>query len=133
MAGATAPQRRRARPIRARVVTQSKIEEDPRLKKMWAGYAFAIDFREERGHAYMLDDQTFTGRQQKPQPGTCLNCHASMYVAFKQRGRWRPREGFEKSTTCLTRRRANSSNIPWPASTVTIPDHAAAHHPTRHL
>ena len=23
------------------------------LKKMWAGYAFAIDFREERGHAFM--------------------------------------------------------------------------------
>ena len=39
-------------------VAQSKIEEYPRLKKMWAGYAFAADFREERGHAYMLDDQT---------------------------------------------------------------------------
>src|SRR5678815_75981 len=42
------------------VIAQSKIEEDPRLKKMWAGYAFAIDFREERGHAFMLDDQTYT-------------------------------------------------------------------------
>src|SRR4030095_16032036 len=37
------------------VVAQSRIEEDPRLKTMWAGYAFAKDFREERGHAYMLD------------------------------------------------------------------------------
>src|SRR4030095_6777174 len=46
------------------VVAQSKIEEDPRLKAMWAGYAFAKDFREERGHAYMLDDQTLTERQQ---------------------------------------------------------------------
>ena len=46
------------------VVSQSKIEEDPRLKVMWAGYAFAKDFREERGHAYMLDDQTFTEREQ---------------------------------------------------------------------
>ena len=27
---------------------------------MWAGYAFSVDFREDRGHAYMLDDQTFT-------------------------------------------------------------------------
>ena len=66
------------------IVAQSKIEEDPRLKKMWAGYAFAIDFREERGHAFMLDDQTFTERQTKPQPGTCMNCHASTYVAHKQ-------------------------------------------------
>src|SRR4029078_7921493 len=38
---------------------QSRIEEDPRLKIMWAGYAFAKDFREERGHAFMLDDQTY--------------------------------------------------------------------------
>jgi formate-dependent nitrite reductase cytochrome c552 subunit len=39
------------------------------------GYAFATDFREERGHAYMLDDQTFTERQHvAKQPGTCLHC-----------------------------------------------------------
>src|SRR5436190_21403022 len=63
------------------VVAQSKVEEDPRLKAMWAGYAFAKDFREERGHAYMLDDQMFTERQQvAKQPGTCLQCHASLYV-----------------------------------------------------
>src|SRR5262245_16229680 len=37
------------------VTAQSRLEEDPRLKTMWAGYAFATDFREERGHAYMLD------------------------------------------------------------------------------
>lgn len=78
------------------VVSQSKIEEDTRLKKMWDGYAFAIDFREERGHAYMLDDQTFTGRQQKPQPGTCINCHASMYTAYKKAGDGDIVKGFEK-------------------------------------
>jgi len=76
-------------------VTRSKIEEDPRLKKMWAGYAFAIDFREERGHAYMLDDQTFTERQKKPQPGTCLNCHASMYNVYKKLGDGDLTKGFE--------------------------------------
>lgn len=59
------------------VVAQSRLEEDPRLKIMWAGYAFATDFREERGHAFMLDDQTFTERQRvAKQPGTCLHCHA---------------------------------------------------------
>src|SRR4028119_2081928 len=69
------------------IVAQSRLEEDPRLKTLWAGYAFSHDFREERGHAYMLDDQTFTGRQQyKPQPGTCLHCHASVYVPYKQAG-----------------------------------------------
>jgi nitrite reductase (cytochrome c-552) len=76
------------------VVSQSKIEADPRLKKMWAGYAFSIDFREERGHAYMLDDQTFTGRQAKPQPGACINCHASSYLTMKKLGNGDLQAGF---------------------------------------
>jgi nitrite reductase (cytochrome c-552) len=79
------------------VVSQSKIEEDPRLKKMWAGYAFAVDFREERGHAYMLEDQKFTGRQHAAkQPGACLNCHASMVTAYKSAGDGDPIKGFAK-------------------------------------
>lgn len=78
------------------VVAQSRLEEDPRLKTMWAGYAFSKDFREERGHAYMLDDQTFTERQQvTQQPGTCINCHASVYVAYKQLGGGDIFKGFE--------------------------------------
>jgi nitrite reductase (cytochrome c-552) len=69
------------------IVAQSRLEEDPRLKTMWDGYAFAVDFREERGHAYMLEDQTFTERQAVTrQPGTCINCHASAYEAYKRLG-----------------------------------------------
>jgi len=78
------------------LVARSKLEEDPRLKTMWAGYAFAIDFREERGHAFMLDDQTFTERQTRPQPGACMNCHASTYVAHKKAGDGDLVKGFEK-------------------------------------
>ncbi|MGH9791829.1 MAG: ammonia-forming cytochrome c nitrite reductase subunit c552 [Candidatus Acidiferrales bacterium] len=79
------------------IVAQSRLEEDPRLKTMWAGYAFAVDFREERGHAYMLEDQTFTARQAAaPQPGTCLHCHASMYVPYKKAGGGDLIKGFEK-------------------------------------
>jgi nitrite reductase (cytochrome c-552) len=79
------------------VVAQSRLEEDPRLKIVWAGYAFAKDFREERGHAYMLEDQTYTERQiVAKQPGTCLNCHASTYVAFKRLGDGDLVKGFER-------------------------------------
>src|SRR5918995_698654 len=79
------------------IVSQSRLEEDSRLKTMWAGYAFAEDFREERGHAYMLDDQMFTERQQvTKQPGTCINCHASAYVAYKQLGAGDIFKGFEE-------------------------------------
>lgn len=79
------------------VVAQSKTDEDPRLKTMWAGYAFAADFREERGHAYMLDDQVFTQRQVvAKQPGTCLHCHASMVVPYMRAGDGDLIKGFEK-------------------------------------
>jgi nitrite reductase (cytochrome c-552) len=79
------------------VVSQSRLEEDPRLKTMWAGYAFSKDFREERGHAYMLEDQTFTERQVvAKQPGTCMHCHASVYVPYKKLGGGDLIAGFEK-------------------------------------
>jgi len=77
-------------------VTASKLEKDPRLIEMWAGYAFSKDYREKRGHAYMLTDQTFTERQKVvKQPGTCLHCHASMVVAYNQLGKGDIFKGFE--------------------------------------
>jgi nitrite reductase (cytochrome c-552) len=78
------------------IVAQSRLEEDPRLKTMWAGYAFARDFREERGHAYMLADQTYTERQAVQQPGTCLHCHASVYVPYRNLGNGDLMAGFQK-------------------------------------
>jgi len=69
------------------IVAQEKLDQEPRLKIIWAGYAFAKDFREDRGHAYMLEDQMYTQRQMAAkQPGACLNCHASVYVAQKKLG-----------------------------------------------
>jgi nitrite reductase (cytochrome c-552) len=77
------------------VVARSKLEQDPRLKVMWAGYAFSKDYRERRGHAYMLDDQTFTERQQANPPGACLNCHASMVTVYNQLGNGDMFKGFQ--------------------------------------
>jgi nitrite reductase (cytochrome c-552) len=78
------------------VVAQSRLGEDPRLKTMWAGYAFAVDFRKKRGHAYMLEDQTYTERVEKfKQPGTCIHCHASVYVPYKKAGGGDLIKGFE--------------------------------------
>ena len=79
------------------IVAQSRLEEDPRLVTMWAGYAFSKDFREERGHAYMLDDQIFTERQHvTKQPGTCIHCHGSVYVPYKKAGDGDLIKGFER-------------------------------------
>ncbi len=77
-------------------VAHSRLVEDPRLREFWAGYAFAEDFREERGHAYMFIDQLFTQRQVvAQQPGTCLNCHASTYTAYLEAGDGDIMRGFE--------------------------------------
>jgi nitrite reductase (cytochrome c-552) len=79
------------------VLAQNKLAEDPRLVAMWAGYPFATDFREERGHAYMLVDQRYTERVLSfQQPGTCLNCHASTYAAMKKLGNGDIFKGFEQ-------------------------------------
>ncbi|WP_413294823.1 ammonia-forming cytochrome c nitrite reductase subunit c552 [Bdellovibrio sp. HCB185ZH] len=73
-----------------------KIDEDPRLKIMWAGYAFSKDFREDRGHAYMLLDQELTERQVVvKQPGACLNCHGSTYSIYKKLGEGDIQKGFD--------------------------------------
>jgi nitrite reductase (cytochrome c-552) len=78
------------------IVSRSKLEADPRLKTMWAGYSFSADYREKRGHAYMLEDQTFTQRQQvTKQPGACLNCHASLYTTYMKLGNGDLTKGFE--------------------------------------
>lgn len=77
-------------------VAESRLDADPRLITMWSGYAFSVDFREERGHAYMMTDQMFTKRQDVvKQPGTCLNCHASTYVPMKKLGGGDIHKGFE--------------------------------------
>jgi nitrite reductase (cytochrome c-552) len=61
-----------------------KLDADPRWRDIFAGYAFSIDYREERGHAYMLSDQRETERVTKrKQPGACLHCHASSVVAYR--------------------------------------------------
>lgn len=78
------------------VVAESKLDEDPRLRTIWAGYAFSKDYRARRGHAWMLVDQTFTERQHAvKQPGTCVNCHASLVVPYRQLGHGDMFKGFD--------------------------------------
>src|SRR3954464_7046750 len=65
----------------------SRLAKDPWLKRMFAGYAFAIDFNVRRGHAYMLFDQERTKRIiDKPQPGACIHCHASVVPTWRRLG-----------------------------------------------
>ena len=74
-----------------------KIERDPWLKRMFLGYAFSTDYRDRRGHAYMLVDQETTKRQTKPQSGSCLHCHASLMPLYRELGDGDAMKGFEKT------------------------------------
>jgi nitrite reductase (cytochrome c-552) len=74
-----------------------KIERDPWLKKMFLGYAFSIDYRDRRGHAYMLQDQENTQRLTKPQTGSCLHCHGAVMPLYKELGGGDVIKGFEAS------------------------------------
>ena len=76
---------------------EEKIERDPWLKRMFLGYAFSIDYRDRRGHAYMLSDQEQTQRQTKPQSGSCLHCHASVMPLYRELGNGDATQGFEES------------------------------------
>jgi nitrite reductase (cytochrome c-552) len=74
-----------------------KIERDPWLKRMFLGYAFSIDYRDRRGHAYMLVDQEQTERQTKPQSGSCLHCHAAIMPLYRELGDGDAMKGFEET------------------------------------
>ncbi len=86
---------------------EEKIERDPWLKRMFLGYAFSIDYRDRRGHAYMLQDQEQTGRLAKPQSGSCLHCHASVMPLYRELGDGDAMLGFEK-THAFTYQELNS-------------------------
>jgi nitrite reductase (cytochrome c-552) len=66
---------------------EQRLDRDPWLRRMYSGYAFSIDFRDRRGHAYMLTDQQETERvTKKPQGGACLHCHASIAPTWRRLG-----------------------------------------------
>ena len=65
---------------------EDKLARDPWLKRMFLGYSFSIDYRDRRGHAYMLADQEATGRLSVPQSGACLHCHASVMPLYRKLG-----------------------------------------------
>ena len=57
------------------------LEVDPRLVVMWAGYGFAKDYNQGRGHAYAVTDLHNslrsggpTGDTDGPMPATCWTC-----------------------------------------------------------
>ncbi|MFI5378767.1 MAG: ammonia-forming cytochrome c nitrite reductase subunit c552 [Tepidisphaerales bacterium] len=67
-----------------------KAKAFPWLTRMFSGYLFGIDYRDRRGHAFMLYDQEHTDRnkpEEAKQSGNCLHCHASIMPLYRDLGR----------------------------------------------
>ena len=76
---------------------EQKLDRDPWLKRIFAGYAFALDYRDRRGHAYALFDQEETRRvTERQQPGACLQCHAANLALYRSVGKGDVQTGFEQ-------------------------------------
>jgi nitrite reductase (cytochrome c-552) len=74
-----------------------RLDADGRLRRIFAGYGFAIGYTEDRGHVYMLKDQDESERVHKlKQPGACLHCHSSVIPAYRKEGGGDVMKGFEK-------------------------------------
>jgi nitrite reductase (cytochrome c-552) len=67
-----------------------KSARDPWLTRVFAGYLFAVDYRDRRGHGFALIDQEHTKRNlpaEAKQSGNCLHCHASIMPLYKKLGK----------------------------------------------
>ncbi|HQR46211.1 MAG TPA: ammonia-forming cytochrome c nitrite reductase subunit c552 [Thermoanaerobaculia bacterium] len=70
-------------------IPPQKAVRDPWLTRIFAGYLFAVDYRDRRGHAFMLFDQENTKRNvptEAKQSGNCLHCHASIMPLYRKLG-----------------------------------------------
>ena len=56
---------------------RDKLSENPRLKILYAGYSFSIEYKEERGHGWALTDVVNIKRLGDTKPGTCMTCKSS--------------------------------------------------------
>ena len=55
----------------------SKLEIDPRLVKLFAGYPFSVEYNEDRGHMNALTDVRKIKRITAASPATCYSCKSS--------------------------------------------------------
>lgn len=55
----------------------SRLEANPNLVALFAGYSFSKDYNEERGHMNALTDVEATKRVNETTPGTCYSCKSA--------------------------------------------------------
>jgi len=53
---------------------ESKFISEPEIKELFKGYGFSIDYNEDRGHTYALEDLLASKRVNETTPGSCMTC-----------------------------------------------------------
>jgi nitrite reductase (cytochrome c-552) len=59
-----------------------KLDKYPDIRRLFAGYPFSVDYREERGHMRALEDMLATQRLGDAKPGSCMTCKSAQVPAL---------------------------------------------------
>lgn len=60
----------------------SHLDRYPYLRTLWAGYAFAREYNEDRGHVYTVADVSTIQRINEKSPATCWTCKSAEVPAL---------------------------------------------------
>ncbi|MBM3241818.1 ammonia-forming cytochrome c nitrite reductase subunit c552 [Candidatus Poribacteria bacterium] len=55
----------------------SKLDKYPEYRRLFAGYAFSVEYNEEQGHTKALEDMLNSKRLGDQKPGPCMTCKSS--------------------------------------------------------
>lgn len=61
-----------------------KLDKHPDYRRLFAGYPFSVDYREERGHYHALQDMLDSERLGDKKPGACMTCKSSQVPTLIQ-------------------------------------------------
>jgi nitrite reductase (cytochrome c-552) len=60
----------------------SKLDAHPNLVRMFAGYPFSVDYKEDRGHMNAITDLLAIKRLGDKKPGSCMTCKSPQVPQF---------------------------------------------------
>jgi len=65
-----------------------KSVKEPEILVNFKGMAFSVDYTEDRGHVYAMDDLRETKRINQATPGACMTCKTAYLIDFYKEKGW---------------------------------------------
>lgn len=62
----------------------SRLDKYPDLKRLFAGYPFSVEYREEQGHMHAVEDVIASKRLGDAKPGSCMTCKSGLVPRLMQ-------------------------------------------------